>query len=285
MTVYIIPNTSKPSAMEITCRAAKLLAEDDVALVFDEDCPELPISVSAGKILRLPAQKACEVCDIVLTVGGDGTLLHAARLTMRFGKPILGINTGRLGFLTTIESDELEKLRRLAKGEYQVENRAMIKAVTGAPGAEPCMALNDVLLFKESPEKTISLDIFCDDIPVSRFRGDGVVFATPTGSTAYSMSAGGPIVDARLGGIIVTQICAHIVQTPPMVFAAGRVLRVVPTVTHEEERVLVSCDGMKAVPLADGDEVWICQAEQGVQMIQFHDANQLKSIDKKLKGR
>lgn len=286
MTVYLTPNTGKPKALQTAVVAAQLLAEDGVAvLAADTLAPLLQAEgMPPGLVQYLEIQQAYKVCDIVLTVGGDGTMLHAARNTLRWQKPMLGINVGRLGFLTVVENDELQKLHRLVKKDFFVENRTVLQASCG--GAKPfhCLSLNDVVLFKKAAEDTIELDIYCDEIKVSGFRGDGVVFSTPTGSTAYSMSAGGPIVDAGLQAIIVSQICAHIVHTPPMVFSGERTLRAIPQ-GGTNEKVYISCDGQASQELPWNEPVTIQQAQQTVPLIQFDEAGQLKSIDKKLKGR
>ncbi len=265
--------------MEVAVAAAQILRQGGATLFASADLQ--PVFGLDLQVQYMPFAQACQLCDVVLTVGGDGTMLHAARHTMVANKPLVGINTGRLGFLTTIEKDELHQLHRLFTKDYLIEERSVLQA---SCGDYTCVALNDVVLFKELPEKTITLDIFCDDILVSRFRGDGVIFSTPTGSTAYSMSAGGPILDARLGGIIVTQICAHIVQTPPMVFAQDRVITVKPR-HPKEEAVFIGCDGMPSQHLSFDHSVFITQSDRTVPLIQFSEAEQLKSIDKKLKGR
>ena len=279
MTVLIVPNTGKPAAIEAACRAAEVLHGEGVSLLMAGETTAQPFH---SAVHPLPEAEAYAACDMVITVGGDGTLLHAAHLAVQGKKPLLGINSGRLGFLTALESNEIHRLACLPKGEYRVEHRSMLQAVFG--GAKPCTALNDIVLYKESGSKTIGLDIFCDDVPVSGFRGDGVIFATPTGSTAYSLSAGGPVVDAAMGAIVATQICAHIVQSPPMVFGPGRVLRAVPR-PDIESAILLSCDGCEPCTLPPGTEVVISQAPTTVLLVQFGGAGQLEMIDKKLKWR
>ena len=283
MTVYMVVNSSKARAQSVARQAGAVLLDCGAVLLLDESCRCLAEGGLAAQVL--PAQEAYRACDIVLCIGGDGTMLHAARYTMKYGRPLLGVNTGRLGFLTVVEGNELDKLRRLAAGDYKIEQRTVLRADINGEAEPCCVALNDVVLFKETPEKTISLDIYCDDILVSRFRGDGIIFATPTGSTAYSMSAGGPILDARLEGVVVTQICAHIVQTPPLVVASNRILQAVPTADAEEETIGIICDGIKSRVLKPNDTVQISCSEWKVPLIQFADAEQLESIDKKLKGR
>lgn len=283
MTVYLVPNFTKPEVLDIARRAAAILAAEGVRVLLD---PQFADAVTAGEsVVFLPAPQAYDACDIVVTIGGDGTMLHTARQTIRCQKPMLGINMGRLGFLTLIENDELDKLRRLSKGEYTVEHRSVLQAEYGGTRPYSDFALNDVVLFKNSPDRSISLDIYCDDIKVSGFRGDGMIFATATGSTAYSMSAGGPILDAALGGIVATQICAHIVHTPPMVFSGSRVLRAEQNGGDVNEAIMITCDGLQSLQLPPKEPVTIRQSALTVPLLQFHDAGQLKSIDKKLKGR
>ena len=281
MKVYLLPNYKRTNASGVARRVCEILHAEGVELITDHESHELGLNEACVTVMS--PDDAMRACDILLCIGGDGTMLHAARRVMLAPKPLLGINTGRLGFLTAIEDDELDQLRLLARGQYRLEERMVIEACCEGL-AERCVAMNDIVLFKTSPERAISLNIYCDDIPVSRSRGDGVVFATPTGSTAYSMSAGGPIVDARLGGIVVTQICAHIVQTPPLVFASDRVLRVIPA-GYEDETVSVISDGITCGVLQKDQPVIIRQSGLSVQLIQFNEAQQLQSIDKKLKGR
>ncbi|MDL2325272.1 NAD(+)/NADH kinase [Ruminococcaceae bacterium OttesenSCG-928-A16] len=282
MTVFLVPNIAKPKALHVSALAAQILFADGVTVLASSETQ--PQTTLPGYVQYLPAEQAYQACDIVVTIGGDGTMLHAARHTLRWQKPMLGINVGRLGFLTVVEKDELNKLNRLLKQDYIVEHRTVLQAKSG--GAKPFygLGLNDIVLFKKAAENTIELDIYCDEIKVSGFRGDGVVFSTPTGSTAYSMSAGGPIVDASLQATIVTQICAHIVHTPPMVFAGSRTLRAVPK-GGPDEKIFITCDGLESQELCWNEPVYITQATQTVPLIQFEDAGQLESIDKKLKGR
>lgn len=282
MHIYMLVNTGKPAAWEVAQQAAKILRDSNAFVQIEEH-----VAGEGGRgfaEITTEAERQYKACDIVLSVGGDGTMLHAARHSMIYQKPLLGINIGRVGFLTIVESDELHKLKRLANGDYCVSLRKMLCA--NISGSEPCehLALNDVVLFKESPDRMLSLDVFCDDVLISRFRGDGVIFSTPTGSTAYSLSAGGPILDAQLNGIVVTQICAHIVHTPPLVVAAHRVLKAVCT-GDKDEQMHITCDGRQSMLLKRGEIVHITQSHLTVPMVQFGEVEQLEAIDKKLKGR
>lgn len=279
MVIYVIPNASKTHTPPVFANACKILYDDGVHIIADEALRQqygaLPY------IDWVPNQSGYAKADMVLTIGGDGTMLHAARQCMPFDIPMAGINTGRLGFLTIMEKNELEKLHRLSRGEYVVDTRSMLRVDAGGTTQ---YALNDIVLFKQNPENTISLNIYCDDILVSSFLGDGVIFATPTGSTAYSMSAGGPIVDARLNAVVVTQICAHIIHTPPLVFDATRMLRAEKS-ADSTGKVFLSCDGLPSCLALEDAPVVITKADYSFYLVQFHDSGQVKAIDEKLKGR
>ncbi len=279
MKIFLLPNPLKKNAIQVAEHAVSILATAGATIVMEEEHQKYGF----GDVGFCSCSEAWQSCDLVVTLGGDGTILHVAQQAMQHQKPVLGVNFGRLGYLTALEKDELEKLRRLLAGQYVVENRSMLAfKITGSEHAG--FALNDITFFKAQPERIVNVDIYCDETKISSFRGDGVVFATPTGSTAYSMSAGGPIVDARLGGIIATQICAHIVKMPSMVFAGDRVLRVVSKCAGGD-RVLVSYDGHASHTLPDHAEAVIYQSEHTMPLVQFSDANQLQAIDNKLKGR
>jgi NAD+ kinase len=282
MNVYIYVNIQKPNALNVAIDAGKVLKKHGADIIFDTTCASLEHEFT--NISVLPAQKAFKKCDIVLCIGGDGSILHAARHAIPYNKPLLGINVGRLGFLAALESDELESLKKIPLGDYSVEYRSVLQANILGDEKNACFALNDVVLFKTAPEKTITLEIFCDDVLVSHFRGDGVIFATPTGSTAYSMSAGGPILDSRLDGMVITQICAHIVRTPPLVFSLSRIIRVHHT-GENDEQACISCDGAYTTPLQAAQWVEIKKSSLKVPLIQLSATNQLEAIDKKLRGR
>ena len=271
---------NKPEAARVLLHAAELLlaagaqvvlaAEDD----FDPPCG----------VVCLPGAQALAQADAVVTVGGDGTMLHAAKECARHGLPVLGINLGRTGFLATCELDEMEqKLRKLAAGEFLVEHRALLQAeCTGADG--PLIALNDLVVYSGQRRQTVDLDILCDGLPVSNCRGDGVILATPTGSTAYSLSAGGPILDARIRGLVVTSICAHSLQRPAIVFAADRQITVRPG-ADQRGPIFISSDGEREISLPVGGELRAGLSQKSVKLITFNGTDQFDAIDKKLRGR
>ena len=225
MTIYISPNPGKTSANEIALRAAQILMNHGAAVLM---CEQPRTSCSTAGVVYLPLEECLEQTDVILTIGGDGTILHEANLSLRYAKPILGINLGRCGFLATCEVSEMEaKLSAVARGEFSVDNRMLLYVrVLGHDGWEG-HALNDVVVTKGRLQQAIDFSIYCDDILVEHYRGDGVIVATPTGSTAYSLAAGGPILDAAADVLVLTPVCAHNVHAAPLVFAADRHLKII----------------------------------------------------------
>lgn len=271
---------NKPEAAGVLLQAAQLLLAEGTRVVLAAEDGFAP----PDGAVCLPGAQALTQADAVVTVGGDGTMLHAAKECARHGLPVLGINLGRTGFLATCELDEMEqKLHKLAAGEFSVEHRALLQAeCTGADG--PLIALNDLVVYSGHRRQTVDLDILCDGLPVSNCRGDGVILATPTGSTAYSLSAGGPILDARIRGLVVTSICAHSLQRPAIVFAADRRITVRPG-ADQRGPILISSDGEREITLPAGGELRAELSGKSVKLITFNGTDQFDAIDKKLRGR
>ena len=163
------------------------------------------------------------------------------------------------------------------------EHRALLQAeCTGAD--RPLIALNDLVVYSGQRRQTVDLDILCDGLPMSNCRGDGVILATPTGSTAYSLSAGGPILDARIRGLVVTSICAHSLQRPAIVFAADRQITVRPG-ADQRGPIFISSDGEREISLPAGGELRAGLSQKSVKLITFNGTDQFDAIDKKLRGR
>ena len=282
MTVYISPNPGKSSARELALRAAQILRAHGASVLMEHKWQQ---SCNIAGVECLPFETCMEQTDVTLTIGGDGTILHVANLTLCYHKPILGINLGRCGFLATCEVDELEtKLSAVARGRYSLDSRMLLYVrVLGDDGWEG-HALNDVVVTKGRLQQAIDFSVYCDDILVEHFRGDGVIVATPTGSTAYSLAAGGPILDSQTKGIVVTPICPHSLATPPMVFAQERKINICVGQVADDE-VFISCDGDDGYTLRAGATAVVRLSDQNVQLITFSRADQFQAIDQKLRSR
>ena len=282
MTVDISPNPGKSSARELALRAAQILRTHGASVLMEQKWKQ---DCNIAGVEYLPFEACMEQTDVILTIGGDGTILHVANLTLSYHKPILGINLGRCGFLATCEVDELEtKLSAVARGRYSLDSRMLLYVrVLGDDGWEG-HALNDVVVTKGRLQQAIDFSVYCDDILVEHFRGDGVIVATPTGSTAYSLAAGGPILDSQTKGIVVTPICPHSLATPPMVFAQERKINICVGQVADDE-VFISCDGDDGYTLRAGATAVVRLSDQNVQLITFSRADQFQAIDQKLRSR
>ena len=282
MTVTIVPNTGKSSAGEVALRAAQILRSHGAAVLMDQ---ALQPAFNIAGVQYLPFDDCLHKTDVILTIGGDGTILHVANLTLNYHKPILGINLGRCGFLATCEVDELEaKLSAVAEGQYNLDPRMLLYVQVLGDDDWEGHALNDVVVTKGRLQQAIDFSVYCDDILVEHFRGDGVIVATPTGSTAYSLAAGGPILDSQTKGIVVTPICPHSLATPPMVFAQERKINICVGQVADDE-VFISCDGDDGYTLRAGATAVVRLSDQNVQLITFSRADQFQAIDQKLRSR
>jgi NAD+ kinase len=222
--------------------------------------------------------------DAIVTLGGDGTLLRASRIVEAFPVPILGINLGRLGFLTCCPADALESaLARLASGDYVVEPRMRLDArVRDAEGAERAtwLALNDVVLHKGGFARVVTMWVQANGETVAHYSADGIVIATPTGSTAYSLSAGGPIVFPTLETMIVTPVSAHTLALRPLVLPPTSELTV--RVEDGPDELLVTVDGQVGGTFAVGETLVVRRSSRPVPIVRFPDASFFATMRAKL---
>ncbi len=228
------------------------------------------------------AEKIIPECDAAITVGGDGTILGIADIAAKNGCPVIGVNKGTLGYLAEVEPDSLNELSRLISGDYIVEDRMMLKAtVETSDGICEYFALNDIVATHDSILRLMNFDLFCDGFSVAQYRSDGLIFSTPTGSTAYSLSAGGPVVDPAHRAIIVTPVCAHTLTARPILFRDDASLSV-RCYSKDSGCVRLYCDGGEGVCLADGADVKISRSPFSLKLIRFGMNSFYNILSKKL---
>ena len=261
---------------------------DIVAMVLRE-APRLGIEVSVEGALMDIAPGARELTDpgsidTLVSLGGDGTLLRAARFLNGSDAPVLGVNLGRLGYLTSCSAKEFQRaLPRLAKGTYATELRMVLDATTGPVGAQNgprLRALNDVVVHKGGFARVLRLRLFANNEEIGVLGADGIVISTPTGSTAYSMSAGGPIVEPTVESIIVTPIAAHTLSIRPLVLRPDVVITVQPEDAPEE--VLVTVDGQVGASLGRGHALTLRRADRPVRIVRFAGTTFVGRLRRKL---
>lgn len=224
-------------------------------------------------------------CDVVLAIGGDGTVIRFAKYAAKFEKPILGINFGRVGFVAGIEKDELDKLEQLADGRYDVQKRSLLEVKVDKNGdIQAFWAFNDAVIYKGESAKIIDFSVVFKENEVCSYCADGVIVATPTGSTAYSLSAGGPIVDPELDCVLLTPVCAHSLFSRPIIFS-GSDFVVINSTTREETGVFLSIDGNNVLSLGEFDRVEVRSAAKKVNMVTFGNEGFYKKLQRKLLGK
>jgi NAD+ kinase len=209
-----------------------------------------------------------EQARVLLTLGGDGTLLHAARLAAPLGLPLLGINLGRLGFLTELEASQVaEGLRRYLAGDYRIDERTLVEVTVtrGGLAVASQLGLNEVVLQRDASQAMLRLGVIVDGQTVGVFDADGVVVSTSTGSTAYALAAGGPIVDPRIEGLLLAPLNPFALTVRPIVFPPGQAL----TLQLVRNGGLMSVDGGSAVRLEQGDRLCAAANPERLQLIRF----------------
>ncbi len=222
--------------------------------------------------------------DLVICFGGDGTILHMAKAATRRGIPIMGVNIGTMGFMAELESTELDKLKNLATGNYTLDKRMMLD-VTVQRDRDILfhdISLNDVAVTKGAIARIVHLSVKCDGVQAIECGGDGVIIATPTGSTAYSLSAGGPIVEPEAKNILITPICAHDVASRCIVASDQRIVTV-EMVHNARRNAYLSVDGGKAVRLNMGDVATIRKSNLETKLIRLKDRSFYDVVNAKFK--
>jgi NAD+ kinase len=209
--------------------------------------------------------------DLLIALGGDGTMLRAGHLCGPFGVPVLGINLGRLGFLTEIDRKEWrEVLPQLLRGEYWIEERMMLRAThTHLDQAQGSWeVLNEVFVGRGEQVRAVHLTTYLDDSFLTTYVADGLIAATPTGSTAYALAAGGPILPPTLRNILIVPVAPHLSIDRPIILAEGSAVSVTVHTTHQ---AALSIDGQPTLPVADGDTIRVSASEHTVQFVRFQD--------------
>jgi NAD+ kinase len=229
--------------------------------------------------------RAIEELDLLLTLGGDGTLLRGARLVAPFGVPVLGVNLGHLGFLTAVGPLEIESaLEHLTRGEIVLDERMVLAASAEAADGTVrgrYLALNDAVLHRGGVARMIRMVVHAHDEEVGTYSADGIILATPTGSTAYSLSAGGPIVSPAVDCIVATPICPHTLAVRPLILSAAETVTV--EVLSPSEELILTIDGQEGATLVPGDRLKISRAPVPLRLVRFPGQTFFSTLRRKLR--
>ena len=281
--ITVITNLKKDPSLEITKRVVLELSSMAEKIFLDEenkyDAP--------SNVVFCEKYKLFDEADAVITVGGDGTILAIAPEVSKKGIPVLGINLGRVGFMAELEIEEIPLLSKLFTSEYIVDSRMMldVDVMRNNEKIHSFVALNDVVVMNGTISKMVELDLFCNGDYVSTYHADGIIMSTPTGSTAYSLSAGGAVIDPALDCILLTPVCAHSFNNSrPIVFSSSSELTV-KDVRKSDENTFLTLDGDKNVKISFGDSVLVRRSQYTTDLIKIKSTRFYNALYTKLSER
>ena len=277
MKIGLLINKDKQRAIEVARQIAVILLDNGADLLTSAECPlpDTNVCDSAEAVIR--------DCDIVVTVGGDGTIIHNAKFAALYNKPLLGVNLGRIGFVANIEPDELDELKKLLSGDYRIQRRMLLEVTkTRGEDSTTYTAVNEAVIHRDSLSSMVDISVGIDGERIIGYRADGMLFATPTGSTAYSFSAGGPVIEPDMRCILLTPVCPHALSSRQVVFGADTVLT-----AHVNPASNLKCymtvDGQNYVPVSSEDDITIRRSPIELQLIILKEKNFYTLLNEKLK--
>jgi len=283
--VGIVANPTKPESGRAFKEISELLMERGVKVFTDEEtCLLAERSWCSDRIKVVDRLLLPDKVELIIVLGGDGTFLTVAKLVDKRPVPILGVNFGTLGFLTEITVDDMESsLERLLKGEFVVENRPVLRVKVLRKNGHVSIyrCVNEVAIKRDTLARIIEVEVSADNDYVTTFRGDGIIVATPTGSTAYSLSAGGPIIYPTLNAMLLTPICPHTLTMRPLVLKGETCLKV--RLKTESENVMVIFDGQEGIELRLGDVIEITRSPYDLLILRDPKKSYYQTLREKLK--
>lgn len=280
--VGIIPNFTREKALDITKNTIAELEKLNIDYYFDINSKnDFILSVNEKYFV----DNIFEFVDVIIAIGGDGSFIHTAKQSAVHKKPVLCINAGNLAFLAGLEGNELNLIEKLITGDYSTDKRMMLNVTIKDNNSEQLLGycLNDVAIARGNEIRLVDLDVFCNNRKINNYRADGVVVSTPTGSTAYSWSAGGPVIDPDLQCIMLTPICTHSPLNRSLVFNEDSIIRVKPVISSQ--KVCVSTDGEKTIELSPNSEIIISKSDCYAEFIRIKSDEFFDILNSKLSQR
>lgn len=276
MVIAVIPNLDKRGAADVVEKLGIILKNEGVSAY-------LPDTICSPNYQHASEDELYSLADIIITIGGDGTIMRYAKRAALDKKPILGINAGRMGYLADIEQNELGLISKLIKGEYKIEKRMMLDVTVLENGNKigQYSALNDAVITSGFISRIIDISVAVEKDAIN-YRADGLIVSTPTGSTAYSMSAGGPIIDPSTENICITPICSHSLSAKPILMSANTELSL-KSFSKKRTEIYLTVDGRKVANVKPFNEILITKSQNIVQFIRLSDRSFYKTMSVKFK--
>lgn len=274
MLVAVIPNLDKRGSSEMVEKLGVFLKENGINAL-------LPDSICCSLFDHAPEEELFEKADFIITIGGDGTIMRYAKIAATHNKPIVGINAGRMGYLANIEQSEYKQLLKLKTGEYKVENRMMlnVKVCQNGKVLNEYESLNDAVITSGFISRIIDINASVDGDSIN-YRADGIIVATPTGSTAYSMSAGGPIIDPTAECTCLTPICSHSLAAKPIILSGDKTIKI-NAYSKKRTEIYLSVDGRKVANIKPYTEIIIEKSPKTVKLLRLCDRSFYKTLSVK----
>ncbi len=280
MNIALIPNLQKKGSIncaynvinELMSLGAKVLLEIKFKKYF---------SHFSGIEFHRDIDSVLRNCDLVITIGGDGTIIHTSKRACLYQKPVLGINLGRIGFVAGLEPNELKNLKKITSNDFTIENRMMLDIYIND---KKFFALNDAVFSGGKISGLVDLNVAFNDNKINQYRADGIIIATPTGSTAYSLSAGGPVVEPNMKCILLTPICSHSLFSRSIVFGEDSNLSIY-SAKENNRQLYLTIDGEKSIKLSYDDVVEITVSKTQVGLINLSENNFYDVLNQKLSER
>jgi len=278
LTIGVFPNVEKENAVNVLRRVVNFYRGKEVKLLLPQDTAMFFNYAELG-VKNIEEENL----DLAISIGGDGTLLGVCRRLAPKNVPVCGINIGHFGFLADIELSEIEsRLAKILRNDYHIEERLMLAGLVKS-GSEVRFvgnAINDVVLTKGGVARMLHLGLSIDGCRIADYKADGLIISTATGSTAYSLSAGGPIINPKLKVVLVTPICPHTFNVRPMIIDENEEVRVHIAAVHQD--ILLTFDGQESFRLLPGDEVIVRKSTSTAKIIKFEDKNYYHTVRTKL---
>ncbi len=267
MTVALYVNLTRENARKVTLGVISELERLGVRILMPE---EFSSEFDSPVVEFVPSADFIRLSDLLISIGGDGTIIHSAHRAAAFDRPILGINAGNLGFLAGLEKEELHLLKALISDEYSVDKRMMlsVKYYEGEKFIKEFICLNDVVVARGNSLRLCDVEATSEGKRIFDYQADGLIVATPTGSTAYSLSAGGPVVDTAIESLILTPICNHSLFSRSMIFKADSVIEL-KVKNPEASLPLFSCDGENGVAMGKESRLIITRSDKYAKIIRI----------------
>ena len=276
MVVAVLPNLDKRGAAEVVGKLGAILKAENIEAY-------LPDTICGTDFKHLSEEQLFKVADVIITIGGDGTIIRYAKRAALENKPVLGINAGRMGYLANIEQNELNLISKLKTNEFFVEKRMMlsVKVCENGKVLNEYNALNDAVITSGFISRIVDISATVGGDSIN-YRADGLIISTPTGSTAYSMSAGGPIIDPLTESMCITPICSHSLSAKPILLGAENVVKI-KAYSKKRSDIFLTIDGRKASIVKPYTEIYITRSQQTAQLLRLNDRSFYKTLSYKFK--